>query len=421
MLPKFWGVSKVQFDVIQLQKLIEADEASVKTGPFGTQLKASEYTETGTPVINVRNVGFGAVREAKLEFIPPSVRDRLSGHLLAVDDIVFGRKGAVERHAFIRPEQSGWLQGSDCIRLRIERNARLIPHFVSYCFLTAAHKEWMEQQCSHGATMASLNQGIVERIQVPFPPLPIQRRIAGILSAYDDLIEVNTRRINALEEMARRTYEEWFVHYRFSGGDGTMPEGWKWFPFADVADFINGFAFKPIHKEEVGLPIVKIPELKNGITAKTPFNNGKEVPEKYHIDTSDLIFSWSGTLAVNAWTSGPALLNQHLFRVIPTANVGRGFIMFALRHSLDEMLRHAVGATMKHIRRSTLNETGIFLPIQASDQSEITMQFETWYTALNNLTIQNSNLRAQRDLLLPRLVSGAIDVSDAEQTLEAAE
>jgi type I restriction enzyme S subunit len=197
--------------------LVDSGEAEVKTGPFGTQLRASDYVEHGTPVINVRNIGFGSVREEKLEYIASETVLRLSSHLLRPGDIVFGRKGAVERHAFIREGESGWFQGSDCLRLRLLTEDVALARFLSYAFLTEEHKSWMMQQCSHGATMASLNQDIIRRIPLRLPPVPVQHRIASILSAYDHLIENNTRRIAILEEMARRLYEEWSSGFGFRG------------------------------------------------------------------------------------------------------------------------------------------------------------------------------------------------------------
>ena len=131
-----------EYSRIPVGELVASGEAELKTGPFGTQLKASDYTENGTPVINVRNIGFGGIKVDKLEFISPATRDRLSSHVLKNEDIVFGRKGAVERHVFIRQEQNGWFQGSDCLRLRFA-SKRVEPLFASYYFLTADHQRWM--------------------------------------------------------------------------------------------------------------------------------------------------------------------------------------------------------------------------------------------------------------------------------------
>ncbi len=147
--------------------LVDAGLAEIRTGPFGTQLRASDYVPVGRPVLNVRNVGFGEVRSEKLEFVDEATAKRLSGHILQAGDIVFGRKGAVERHAFIQEPFVGALQGSDCIRLRIFPAAPIRPAFATFALRTAEHQSWMQRFCSHGATMASLNQDILRQIVLP--------------------------------------------------------------------------------------------------------------------------------------------------------------------------------------------------------------------------------------------------------------
>lgn len=212
-------------------ELVRCGEASLQTGPFGTQLSASEYVAEGVPVINVRNIGLGEVRVHDLEFITAAKAEDLHHHVLREGDIVFGRKGAVERHALITAEQDGWVQGSDCLRVRVN-SERVDRKFLSYYLRTQAHQDWMQALCSFGATMTSLNQDIVSRIQFPLPELVIQKNIAAILSAYDDLIANNQRRIALLESMAEEIYREWFVRMRFPGyatakHDKGMPLGWR--------------------------------------------------------------------------------------------------------------------------------------------------------------------------------------------------
>lgn len=91
------------------------DISELKTGPFGTQLSASEYVSEGIPVINVKNIGYGSIIETGLDCVGANTLKRLSEHILKVGDIVFGRKGSVDRHCLIRKDQEGWMQGSDCI------------------------------------------------------------------------------------------------------------------------------------------------------------------------------------------------------------------------------------------------------------------------------------------------------------------
>ncbi|MDF1659876.1 MAG: restriction endonuclease subunit S, partial [Verrucomicrobiales bacterium] len=242
---------------------------------------------------------------------------------------------------------------------------------------------------------------------------PTQRKIAGILSAYDDLIENNLRRIRILEEMAQSLYREWFVHFRFPGHESTplvdsplgpIPEDWEVKAFNDAAEFINGFAFKPKHLGKSGIPIIKIKELKNGIVADTPRYDGDEIKEKYHITNGDLLFSWSAHLDAYIWNSGDGYLNQHLFNVVPETGLSRTFLYFALLDRMHEFRSRSQGTTMRHIKRSALSEVSFVLP-----SKNFRSHFEdTAIPALQkieNLVSRNRNLRQTRDLLLPKLLS----------------
>ena len=120
---------------VSLGEFLNSSDIHLQTGPFGTQLKASDYTAEGTPVINVRNIGYGSLRPEKLEYLPDTVVSRLSRHILKERDIVFGRKGAVDRHLFVSQSETGWIQGSDCIRLRVLTDA-INPVFLSYALRT---------------------------------------------------------------------------------------------------------------------------------------------------------------------------------------------------------------------------------------------------------------------------------------------
>lgn len=179
-------------DYCKIKDFVSHGEIEIKTGPFGTQLKAQDYTNEGTPVINVRNLGFSDVRNEKLEFVNSDTVARLASHKLQFGDIVFGRKGAVDRHSYIQEGQVGWMQGSDCIRLRV-KTGRINSRYLSYYFLTTQHKAYMLSACSHGTTMASLNQGILEQIVFPMPTRDIQDRIVDILAPLDERIAVNNK------------------------------------------------------------------------------------------------------------------------------------------------------------------------------------------------------------------------------------
>ena len=165
------------------------DISELKTGPFGTQLSASEYVSEGIPVINVKNIGYGSIFETGLDCVGANTLKRLSEHILKVGDIVFGRKGSVDRHCLIRKDQEGWMQGSDCIRVRILDDS-VYPEFVSYYLLTNAVKMKINNSAV-GSTMASLNTDILGDIDIHLPDYIEQKRIALILGTIDKKISKN--------------------------------------------------------------------------------------------------------------------------------------------------------------------------------------------------------------------------------------
>jgi len=418
------------FPRIQVRELIESGEAELKTGPFGTQLKAGEYTEEGTPVINVRNIGMGCIKQDKLEFISDKTRDRLSSHLLQTEDIVFGRKGAVERHVFIRQEQNGWFQGSDCLRLRFN-SPKIEPHFASYYFLTKDHQSWMMNQCSHGATMASLNQEILERIELPLPPLPTQKRIAEILSAYDELIENSQRRIKVLETIARSLYREWFVHFRYPGHENTplipsplgdIPKGWDVMKLAAVAEVNRDQINARSAPDE--LHYIDISSVSPGHIDSITTYAFADAPGRARriIKHGDVLWSCvrpNRRSHVQVMYPEPDTIASTGFAVLTATKVPFTFLYYAT--TTDEfvtfLVNNATGAAYPAVSGATFEKADLLIPptdlMKRFGDLTIPMAEQ-----IHTLQRQIQNLRKTRDLLLPRLLSGQIPLNTS--TAEAA-
>lgn len=275
-----------------------------------------------------------------------------------------------------------------------------------------------------GATTPHLNVADIRALPIDSMPRDRQQqRVIGmILGSIDDLIENNRRRIEVLEEMAQAIYREWFVHFRFPGHEnatfvdsplGPIPEGWQILPFSDIATFTNGFAFKPSHWGDSGRPIIKIKELKNGVTTETPRCDETEINEKYWIEPGDLLFSWSADLGIYRWSGEPGLLNQHLFVVEPSTGTSSVYLQHALTGAIPKFWDRAQGTTMRHIKRSALTEVTAVVPPDSVD-ADFTSRVRPLDGLALRLTQTNQELRTIRDLLLPRLVSGEIDVSDLD-------
>ena len=318
--------------------------------------------------------------------------------------VVTGRYGTIGEVFYV--DQPYWPLNTALYVIDFKSND---PKFIAY-FL----REKLKNYQSDKAAVPGVDRKVLHKLPAQCPDTQIQQSIVRILSAYDDLIENNRRRIALLEEAARQLYKEWFVRFRFPGHEHVkiidgVPEGWEMRPFDSLADFLNGFAFKPYHLGEIGLPIVKIPELKGGILGKTPRYDGEDVPNKYVLATGDLIFSWSGTLAVDFWCDGPGYLNQHLFKVTPYEGISAAYLLVAIRWAMVLFENQTVGATMKHIRRSALSEVKIPVP-PAALYSSFRDSIDPLYKQVINLRQLSRNAAKARDLLLPKLMSGAIAV-----------
>ena len=390
---------------------VDSGRASIQTGPFGTQLKASDYVAEGVPVINVRNIGYGCLRENDLEFVTDTTSERLSAHILDHGDIVFGRKGAVDRHLLVQNGHAGWMQGSDCIRLRF-LTPEIEPRFVSYCFLSPSHQQWILTQSSNKATMASLNQDIIKRIPIRIPSPHTQRELVKILSAYDDLLENNARRIRLLEESARLLYEEWFVRLRFPGHEHTpihdgLPKGWQKKPLVELADMVMGQSppSRLYNEDGEGLPFHQgVSDFGDRFVTHRIFTTSM----KRIAEAGDILCSVRAPVG---------RLNIAPDKLV----IGRGLAALRSRTGYQSLLYYQLknhffkedliggGAIFASVSKKVLQEQELLMPT-----AKLAREFEDFSRPVDEqirlLWLQNHKLQQARDLLLPRLMNGEIAV-----------
>ena len=394
---------------IKISELVKNGEVIIKTGPFGTQLKASEYVKMGTPVLNVKNLGYGRVVDEKLDMVGNDTVERLSAHLLRTGDIVFGRKGAVERHAFISQNEKGWMQGSDCIRLRVN-SSRINPKYLSYYFLTDKHKAFMMGMCSHGTTMASLNQKIIEQIEVPLPSIDVQNKIVALLGCIDEKVKINEKINDNLYAQAKAIFDNHFINI------DAIPAGWRKGNLLDIANYLNGLAMQKFRPQghEIGLPVLKIKELRQGSCDDSSELCSLSIKPEYIIHNGDVIFSWSGSLLVDIWCGGTCGLNQHLFKV--TSDVyDKWFYYLWTAHHLAGFIAIAAdkATTMGHIKREELAKAEVLIPCE-EDYMSLSSVMQPIFELIISNRIESRKLAALRDELLPKLMTGEIDVSDVQ-------
>jgi type I restriction enzyme S subunit len=273
---------------------------------------------------------------------------------------------------------------------------------------------------SHGATQDNLSLDKLLSFDFLIPSLPIQRRIAGILSAYDELIENSQRRIKILESMARALYREWFVHFRFPGHESTprvasplgdIPQGWEVTPFTDIADVLSG-----------GTPKTGVPEYWNG---EIPFFTPRDAPDCFYIqDTdkhvtalglskcaselypSDTVFITArGTVGKVAIPSVPMAMNQSCYALRGKPGFPQRFVFLMTLQQVDYLKTNTGGATFDTIVVDTFRRMLVIKP--ACDIiANFAMKADALFDQVNTLQREIQNLRRTRDLLLPRLMSG---------------
>ena len=406
---------------VQLAEFLDEGGIDIQTGPFGTQLRASDYTSEGIPVINVRNMGYGDLRPDKLEFVPSRVASRLSRHLLETHDIVFGRKGAVDRHLLVSESEAGWMQGSDCIRLRILTD-ELDAAFLSFVLRLPSHRQWMIAQCSNKATMASLNQDVIARISIRLPDRETQTRIASILSAYDDLIENNRRRIQLLEQAARLLYKEWFVHLRFPGHEHVniidgVPEGWEKRTIADVCETVGG-----------GTPSTRVADYWGGdITWVVPsdvtkndclvlLDSERKITERglrkssaRMVPAETILMTSRASVGFFALMDREVCTNQGFINIIPHEDTMRMYLLFNLISRVSEIRGNAKGTTYPEISKGRFREMDIIVPSKTL-VNEFAGFVGDMIRQIRFLKRSTRKLEAARDLLLPRLMNGEVVV-----------
>lgn len=268
-----------------------------------------------------------------------------------------------------------------------------------------------------GCAQPKLNQENLRNIEIEVPSHI--DRIASILSSLDRKIELNNK-INAdLEEMAQAIFKNWFVDFEsFKNGKfvdselGMIPEGWKVGRLTEIASYMNGLAMQkfPPENNEDSLPVLKIKELGQGFCGTDSDRCSCNIKDECKIHNGDVIFSWSGTLLVDVWCGGDCGLNQHLFKVT-SKDYPKWFYYYWTKHHLQEFIHIAKdkAVTMGHIKRGHLEEAMVAIPDNDSMEKAHEL-FEPILSKMISLRLESSRLSLLRDTLLPRLMSGEIEV-----------
>lgn len=398
------------------------DISELKTGPFGTQFRASEYVTEGIPVINVKNIGYGSLLVSGLDHVSENTLERLSEHKLQEGDIVFGRKGSVDRHCLIRKGQDGWMQGSDCIRVRFT-DAIVYPEFVSYYLLTDAVKMKINNSAV-GSTMASLNTDILGDIDIILSDCEEQKRIALILGTIDKKISNNNQINDYLEEMAKTIYNYWFIQFDFpdengkpyksSGGkmsfcnelNREIPQNWNYTSIGNITICLDSERIPLSNQQREGMK-GSIPYY--GATGIMDYVNRPIFSGNFVLLAEDGSVMDDNGNPILQRVSGDVWINNHTHVLQPVKGYSCRLLYLLLKDIPVSIIK--TGSIQMKINQANLNNYNI-LSIPDAIRTQFINCVEPLDTKIMQIQQENNNLIQFRDWLLPMLMNGQATIED---------
>lgn len=404
----------------------------------GDHPKASEYVENGIPFVMASDVRDGFVNLGGTKRLPKDRTDRLRIGFAIPGDVLLTHKGTVGEVAIV-PEVADYVMLTPQVTYYRVNEQKLSARYLAFAFRSPDFQAQLAS-ISAQSTRPYVAISTQRHLRIQWCELPAQHRIASILGAYDDLIEVNRRRIAVLEEMARRLFEEWFVHLRFPGSQHEadltdtlvpLPSGWMELPLAEVCDRITDGAHHSPPGVAAGRMMASVKDMRDwgfdltGCRQISDADFAELVRMGCQPEPGDILIAKDG-----------ANLNKHTFLVTdqlpivllssiailrPKAGMEREFLVALLKseNTSSAIKSMKSGAAIPRIVLKDFKRLPILLPAK-----DVRRRFEAMVTPMHSmcriLGHTNANLAASRDLLLPRLISGELSVTAAERELENA-
>ena len=387
--------------------------------------KKEEFSNSGYCLfLSTANVTKSGFDFKQCNFISKEKDNALRKGKLVRGDVVLTTRGTIGNSAYNSDQISfdNIRINSGMVIFRVNQE-KLLPYYL-YLFLNSKDFLSQSESLQSGAAQPQLPIKDIRKLEINIPDLETQKKIASTLSHYDNLIQTNQQRIALLEEAAQRLYDEWFVKLRFPNYqqvpvvDG-VPEGWEKVTFADVCESVGG-----------GTPSTKVNEYwENGdVSWVTPtditrlsslilLDTEKKITQKGLKESSTKMLPPDTILMTSRASIGyfglidrPVCTNQGFISIIPNNNADRMFILFNLKNRLEEIDGLATGSTFKELSRRVFRAMNITLPPEELRQS-FSSFVQPLFEQMRTIAQQNQKLTQARDELLPRLMSGQLNVT----------
>ena len=409
--------------IVELQELALQQKGSIVSGPFGSNIGSRFFVEQGVPVIRGNNLTKGGRKfvDNGFVYLTDSKAAEFPNCIAIADDVVFTAAGSIGQVGLIPKDAryERYVISNKQLRVRLDQ-VKADPLFVYYWLSSKQMIRYLVGM-NNGGAVPLLNIGIIRRVPVPHPKLKIQKRIASILSVYDDLIENNRRRIQLLEQSARLLYKEWFVHLRFPGHEHVkikdgVPDGWRKVTVPEI------IAINPKEVVKKGSDICYAPMFSlstSGMAINTADIEIRQKATSVKFRNGDTLLARITPCLENGKTGfvkflaeGEVACGSTEFIVLRGQTVSPYFT-YCLARTYDfreNAIKSMIGSSgRQRVQVSCFDDYALGLPsnmlLKQFDETASNCFEQIWC-----LMQQNTNLANARDLLLPRLMNGEVEV-----------
>lgn len=383
----------------------------IAMGPFGSNIKVSCFVDSGVPVLNGSNLEGFSLSEKTFRYVTREKADSLNKANAHRGDIVITHRGTLGQIVFIPQDSKYDRYVISQSQFRVRCNDKVLPEYLVYYFHTPIGQHKLLSNASQvGVPALARPSSTFQQIEVVLPELSIQKRVVEIISTIQKKIVNNQELNDNLYAQAKAIFDNHFINI------DAIPAGWRKGNLLDIANYLNGLAMQKFRPQgnEIGLPVLKIKELRQGSCDDSSELCSLSIKPEYIIHDGDVVFSWSGSLLVDIWCGGTCGLNQHLFKV--TSDVyDKWFYYLWTAHHLARFIAIAAdkATTMGHIKREELAKAEVLIPCE-EDYTSFNSIMQPIFELMISNRIESRKLAALRDELLPKLMSGEIDVSDVQ-------
>lgn len=395
----------MEFKKYTVEELVKLDMIEKPMdGNHGSKHPTSkDYVKEGIPFVMVSDINNGKINYKTCKYISKETRNNLDKGFAKPKDVLLSHKATIGLTAIVGDEFEEIVLTPQLTYYRVKNNIN--NKYLKYYFESSYFQNILKNWATSGSTRAYL--GITAQLKLPIllPDINNQNKIANILSMIDRKIELNNHINSNLYEIMKLQFSSWI-------------EGLKEYEelnLSSIANYTNGLAmqkFRPIGNEK-GLPVIKIKEMKEGITKNTERCSGN-IKNDVIVDDGDVLFAWSGTLCMTIWSGGKAGLNQHIFKVTSVKYPKWFYYFWTLKH-LNKFIKIAAGkaTTMGHIKREELDKSIVYVPNKQELNNMNKLMGPLMDSYIKN-KIENKVLRQLRDTLLPKLMNGEINLDKIE-------